>query len=54
MRDEIDGRIWVAHHHALSDNFDKFAGAVRDAFERINAVQFAAPWRKDVRRPHAG
>ena len=54
MRDEIDGRIWAAHHHALSDDFDKLVVAVRDTFELIHSVQFAAPWRRDARRPHAG
>jgi hypothetical protein len=32
MRDEIDGRIWVAHHEEFSDGIDAFLEALADAF----------------------
>lgn len=46
MRDEIDGRIWAAHHQSLSSSIDNAVSGLRDGFVRLNAIQFAAPWRK--------
>lgn len=55
MRDEIDGRIWVDHHAAFSEDLATFfatlAASVGSAFERLNAIEFDAPWRRDSRGP---
>ena len=45
MRDEIDGRIWAAHHEQFSDGIDALLGSIRTALNRLNAIRFAAPWR---------
>jgi hypothetical protein len=36
MRDEIDGRIWVAHH-------DEFAQSIDEAFSRLRSALTRAP-----------
>jgi hypothetical protein len=32
MRDEIDGRIWAAHHDEFSDGIDALLEALTNAF----------------------
>lgn len=50
MRDEIDGRIWAANHQDFSNSIGGALDGLRDAFARLNAIQFAAPWRSGTRR----
>ena len=38
MRDEMDGRIWVANHQQFSDGIDVLIGRIRSASAR------AATW----------
>ena len=45
MRDEIDGRIWAAHHEQFSDGIDALLGSIGRGMRRLTAIQFAAPWR---------
>jgi hypothetical protein len=35
MRDEIDGRMWIAHHESFSQWVGNAAGAVRAGFYRL-------------------
>ena len=35
MRDEMDGRIWVANHQQFADGIDELVGKVRTASARI-------------------
>ncbi|HYI41404.1 MAG TPA: hypothetical protein VE053_13910 [Allosphingosinicella sp.] len=55
MRDEIDGRIWVQHGHAFSQDVANFFAAVRasvgSALKRLNEIEFDAPWKRDLRGP---
>ena len=55
MRDEIDGRIWVEHHAAFSEDLAKlFAAAATNilaGFKRLTEIQFDAPWKHEVRGP---
>jgi hypothetical protein len=55
MRDEIDGRIWVEHHAAFSEDLAKgFAAAAKyigAGFRRLTEIQFDAPWKHDARGP---
>ena len=55
MRDEIDGRIWGAHHQAFSDDlanfFARIGNAIGTALSRLNEMEFDAPWKRDVRGP---
>lgn len=45
MRDGIDGRVWAEHHQSFSDSIGGFLGRVYASFERLNAIQYDAPWR---------
>jgi hypothetical protein len=47
MRDLIEARAWADHGHAFSESVAGLLAAVRTAFERLNAIQFDAPWRRD-------
>lgn len=55
MRDEMDGRIWVEHHQAFSEDLAKFfagiAAAVGTGFRRLNEIEFDAPWKRDAAGP---
>lgn len=44
MRDEIDSRLWVEHHQAFSSTVGALLGQAAEAFRRLNAIQFDAPW----------
>ena len=35
MRDEIDGRLWAAHHEPFADLIDRGAAAVRAGVRRL-------------------
>jgi len=37
MRDEMDGRIWVANHEGFADGIDEMLGRIKAAFGRIPA-----------------
>jgi hypothetical protein len=45
MRDEIDARIWAAHHEQFSDGIAALLGSLRTALNRLTAIHFAAPRR---------
>ena len=49
MRDEMDARIWVEHHAQFSEDLEKLFKKTLKAFERLTAIQFAAPWRRKAR-----
>lgn len=40
MRDEMDMRMWNAHHLEFSRGF----GELMDAFRKLVSIQYAAPW----------
>ena len=46
MRDAIEAREWAEHGHALSEALASLFTAVGDAFRRLNAIQFDAPWQR--------
>jgi hypothetical protein len=52
MRDEIDSRLWVAHHQAFSDTVGAFLARLGEGFRRLQAIQYDAPWRH-AEPPHA-
>lgn len=37
MRDEIDGRLWTAHHEAFADAVDKGLGLFRAGLSRLGS-----------------
>jgi hypothetical protein len=45
MRDEMDMRLWEAHHSDFSAFLAEALGKVRVSFERLVAIEFDAPWR---------
>jgi hypothetical protein len=50
MRDAIDAREWADHGHALSESLAGLLAAAWIAFQRLNAIQFDAPWlRRNAR-----
>jgi hypothetical protein len=55
MRDEIDSRLWVAHGHAFSESVANFfAGlgtTIGTGLNRLNEIEFDAPWKRDGRGP---
>lgn len=40
MRDEMDMRMWNAHHLEFSQDVDR----LMDVFRKLVAIQYAAPW----------
>jgi hypothetical protein len=54
MLDGIDNRMWADHGHDFSEFVARALSKGWVAFQRLNAIQFDAPWRRDARsaRPH--
>ena len=55
MRDEIDGRVWADHGHVFAEDLARFfariGAAVTSALDRLNAIEFDAPWKSERRGP---
>ena len=49
MRDEMDMRMWNAHHVEFSTGLDR----LMDAFRKLVAIQYAAPWEARRHRTRA-
>ncbi|HEY1604077.1 MAG TPA: hypothetical protein VGF77_00595 [Allosphingosinicella sp.] len=50
MRDALEARDWAEHGPALSEALAGLFAAVGNAFRRLNAIQFDAPWQHPSRR----
>ena len=54
MNHDFYGPAWADNHAKLGDAFAAFfaaaAGAIGGAFERLNAYQYDAPWRRRTHR----
>ena len=50
MRDEIDGRLWVAHGQQFGRDVSGFLHQLARSFERLNAIEWDAPWKRTDRR----
>ena len=46
MRDEIDGRLWVAHGRQLGRDVAAFLREINKVFERFHAIEWDAPWKR--------
>ena len=46
MRDAVEARDWAENGHALSEALAGLFTAAGDAFRRLNAIQFDAPWQR--------
>jgi len=49
MRDEIDSRLWLEHGSAFTEDLAKLFRQAGEAINRLNEVQFRAPWRREAR-----
>lgn len=49
MRDGFESRYWAEHHDAFSTGVAGLFAKALTAFERLNAIQFDAPWRRHDR-----
>ena len=52
MRDEMDMRMWNAHHREFSESVARGFAAIGEGFRKLTALQYAALWnarRKDCR-----
>lgn len=47
MRDEIDGRLWVQHGAAFGEQLLQVARNLGSTWDRLQAMKFDAPWRRD-------
>lgn len=46
MRDELDGRLWAAHHEELSQGLDRLFDRIMDVFRHLHRYQWEAPWNR--------
>jgi hypothetical protein len=46
MRDEIYDRMWVQHHQDFSEAVAGFFTRLGEGYRRLQAIQYAAPWRR--------
>jgi hypothetical protein len=45
MDHDFAGRTWAEHHHRSSNAIAALIEKLAYAFERLNALQYEAPWR---------
>ena len=45
MRDQIEARLWADHGHQFSLDLHRLFVGAGDAFARLHAIQWDAPWR---------
>jgi hypothetical protein len=45
VRDDFYSQAWAGNHQHLSKTIHKLVRAAMDAFDRLQAHQFDAPWR---------
>lgn len=46
MRDALEARGWAENVHALPEALAGFLTAASQAFRRLHAIQFDAPWQR--------
>jgi hypothetical protein len=52
MRDHIEARLWANHGHQFSEDLHRLFAGTRDAFARLHALNWDAPWRRSWRTSH--
>jgi hypothetical protein len=45
MRDEIDGRMWLEHGAAFTEDLASLFRQIGEALNRLTEIQFRAPWQ---------
>jgi hypothetical protein len=51
MRDEIDGRLWVAHGHQFSDDLHRLFVGIGKRLVRLRDIDWIAGWRRASAAP---
>jgi hypothetical protein len=51
MLDHAESRMWADHGHEFSTLVARALSKGLIAFQRLNAIQFDAPWQRNSRRP---
>ena len=46
MHDEIDGRLWAAHHRDFAEALRRSGAAIMVTFCKIHKIEFDAPWTR--------
>jgi hypothetical protein len=52
MLDHLDSRMWADHGHEFSATVAGALSKALEAFQRLNAIQFEAPWQRKPRYPN--
>ena len=50
MLDHVESRLWAEHGHQFSDQVARAFSKGWVAFQRLNAIQFDAPWQREKRK----
>jgi hypothetical protein len=50
MLDHVESRLWAEHGHQFSDQVARAFSKGWIAFQRLNAIQFDAPWQRETRK----
>jgi len=52
MNEDFNSRAWADNHEVMSNGLANLFDRVRDGFVRLQARQFAVPWKtQSTRRP---
>jgi hypothetical protein len=46
MSNDFDSAIWADNHHQLSDGVAGWFDKLAYAFERLQAIEYDAPWER--------
>lgn len=49
MSHDYESAAWADHHADLSAGLHRLFEALAHAFERLNAIEYDAPWERDGR-----
>jgi hypothetical protein len=49
MSNDYDSAAWADHHHQVSNALADLLATVFHAFERLNAIEYDAPWERGDR-----
>ena len=45
MRDEVETRMWFAHHEQFSRDVGALLTKLAEVFRKLNRIEYRAPWR---------
>lgn len=50
MNEDFSSRAWADNHHKLSTGIADALHAIRLALQKLNDVQYSAPWRAEAQK----